>query len=85
MSDKKTQLLEAAIDLFSKEGFWNTEASSGNGKEIAKQLLRDGFVVYTAARRIETMDDLKELGAIPLKMDVTNDEEVAATVATITL
>ncbi|MEW8470066.1 MAG: TetR/AcrR family transcriptional regulator [Candidatus Thiodiazotropha sp.] len=27
MSDKKTQLLEAAIDLFSKEGFWNTSTA----------------------------------------------------------
>jgi AcrR family transcriptional regulator len=27
MSDKKTQLVEAAIDLFSKEGFWNTSTA----------------------------------------------------------
>lgn len=28
MSNKQTQLIEAAIDLFAKEGFWNTPTSS---------------------------------------------------------
>lgn len=27
MNDKRTQLIEAAIDLFAKEGFWNTPTS----------------------------------------------------------
>lgn len=27
MSDKRTQLIEATIDLFSKEGFWNTSTA----------------------------------------------------------
>ncbi len=27
MSDKKTQLIEASIDLFAREGFWNTPTS----------------------------------------------------------
>jgi len=27
MNDKRTQLIEAAIDLFSKEGFWNTSTA----------------------------------------------------------
>ena len=60
-----------------------TGASSGMGKDFAKALLKEGMVVYTAARRVEKMDDLKELGAIPLKMDVTNEEQVKTVVETI--
>ncbi len=60
-----------------------TGASAGMGKEIAKQLLADGYVVYTAARRVEKMADLAAEGAITLKMDVTNDDEVSAGIAQI--
>ncbi|MEM6431987.1 MAG: SDR family NAD(P)-dependent oxidoreductase, partial [Deinococcota bacterium] len=61
-----------------------TGASSGIGKATAKQLLADGLTVYVAARRVEKMDDLKELGAIPLKMDITQDDDIRAVVDTIT-
>lgn len=57
-----------------------TGASSGIGKETAKKLLEEGYTVFAAARRIERMRDLEELGAIALKMDVTRDEEVVAVV-----
>lgn len=57
-----------------------TGASSGMGKETAKRLLQEGLVVYVAARRVEQMEDLRTLGAIPLKMDITVDEEVQAAV-----
>ncbi len=40
-----------------------TGASSGMGKEIAKRLIQDGFVVYAAARQVDKMDDLAKLGA----------------------
>jgi short-subunit dehydrogenase len=60
-----------------------TGASSGMGKEIAKQLLADGFVVYACARRIEEMRDLEQQGARVLKMDITSKEDVAHVVATI--
>ncbi|MEM6432143.1 MAG: oxidoreductase [Deinococcota bacterium] len=61
-----------------------TGASSGIGKATAKQLLADGLTVYVVARRVEKMDDLKELGAIPLKMDITQDDDIRAVVDTIT-
>jgi NAD(P)-dependent dehydrogenase (short-subunit alcohol dehydrogenase family) len=61
-----------------------TGASSGLGKEAAKRLLREGYTVYVAARRLEQMDDLKALGAITLKMDITQDADVVAAVARIT-
>jgi NAD(P)-dependent dehydrogenase (short-subunit alcohol dehydrogenase family) len=53
------------------------------GKEIAKRLLRDGYRVYGAARQIEKMQDLRELGAIPIRMDISKEAEIVAAVAQI--
>ncbi|WP_313920724.1 SDR family NAD(P)-dependent oxidoreductase [Tahibacter sp.] len=61
-----------------------TGASSGMGKDTAMRLLRDGHTVYVAARRLDQMQDLKDLGAIPVKMDITQDEDILAAVRTIT-
>jgi NAD(P)-dependent dehydrogenase (short-subunit alcohol dehydrogenase family) len=61
-----------------------TGASSGMGKETAKRLLRDGHTVYVAARRLEQMQDLQAMGAIALKMDITQEDDIAAAVQTIT-
>ena len=61
-----------------------TGASSGMGKATALKLLSDGHRVYGAARRVEQMRDLEERGAILLKMDITNDEQVVAAVNRIT-
>ena len=55
-----------------------TGASSGMGKETAKRFLQEGLIVYVAARRLEQMEDLRTLGAIPLKMDITVEEDVVA-------
>ncbi|MEW8525613.1 MAG: oxidoreductase [Candidatus Thiodiazotropha endolucinida] len=60
-----------------------TGASSGIGKETAKTLIREGYTVYAAARRIEKMADLKALGCIPLKMDITHTDDIADVVAAI--
>ena len=53
-----------------------TGASSGIGKETAFALLKGGYTVYAAARRVDQMDDLKSQGAIPIKMDVTVEEDL---------
>jgi short-subunit dehydrogenase len=61
-----------------------TGASSGLGKETAKRLLRDGHTVYVAARRLEQMQDLQAMGAIALKMDIAQEDDIVAAVQTIT-
>ncbi len=53
-----------------------TGASAGIGKETAKLLLKNGCIVYGAVRRLEKMQDLKELGVKLLEMDVTDDESM---------
>ncbi len=55
-----------------------TGASSGIGKETARRLLEEGYIVYAAARRVELMRDLEDMGAVVLKMDVTSEEDVVA-------
>ena len=55
-----------------------TGASSGIGKDTAIRLLKEGYAVYAAARRIEQMRDLEDLGAVALKMDVTLEEDLVA-------
>ena len=57
-----------------------TGASAGMGKDIALQLLKDGFVVYAAARRIEQMSDIAAQGGITLKMDITQEDDIVAVV-----
>lgn len=55
-----------------------TGASSGMGKEIAKRLLKEGMVVYVAARSYEKMAELEKLGATAIKMDISDDAQVQA-------
>jgi NAD(P)-dependent dehydrogenase (short-subunit alcohol dehydrogenase family) len=60
-----------------------TGASSGMGKAIARQLISDGFQVYVAARQIDKMKDLAQLGARTLRMDISRDEDIQEAVSTI--
>jgi len=57
-----------------------TGASSGIGKETAKLLLQEGYTVYATARRVDKMHDLVKLGGIPVKMDITVEEEMVSVV-----
>lgn len=61
-----------------KQVVFITGASSGFGKGTAEALLAKGYTVYPAARRIEKMEDLKQQGAHPLQMDVTDTQSVNA-------
>ena len=60
-----------------------TGASAGIGKEFARQLLRDGHIVYGAARRVEKMDDIKKEGVKVLNMDVTDEASMVKGVSAI--
>jgi short-subunit dehydrogenase len=53
-----------------------TGASSGIGNETAKLLVKKGYTVYGAARRVEKMAELKKAGVVLLTMDVTDDSSM---------
>ncbi len=53
-----------------------TGASSGIGKDAARRLVGLGHTVYVAARRVEQMEDLRELGCHPLRLDLSKREEI---------
>ena len=53
-----------------------TGASSGFGKGTALELLKKGYVVYGAARRVKKMEDIKRAGGHVLHMDVTDEKSV---------
>ena len=57
-----------------------TGASSGIGRKIAQELKSAGFKVYAAARRVDRMADLEKEGIVPVALDLTRDESIAACV-----
>jgi len=61
-----------------------TGASAGIGKATALQLINEGYIVYGAARRVENMKELVDAGGYALKMDVLNEEQMAAGIHEIT-
>lgn len=67
----------------SKKVILITGASSGMGKETAKALIQQGHVVYTVARRMDQMEDLKTAGGFPIQMDVTKEDEIQHVLDTI--
>ena len=52
-----------------------TGASSGIGKATAAILAKKGWRVYASARRLESMQDLTGIGAMPLKLDLTDKHQ----------
>jgi short-subunit dehydrogenase len=60
-----------------------TGASSGIGKETAKLLVQNGFTVYGSARRVDKMNDLKNVGVKLLAMDVTDEQSMVNGIAEI--
>lgn len=56
-----------------------TGASSGIGRATAVALRERGWTVFAAARRLDRLESLAaEAGAIPVELDVTDPESVAA-------
>lgn len=62
-----------------------TGASSGMGKVTAKTLITEGHIVYGAARRVEKMQDLVEMGGHAIAMDITDETQVQQAVDKILL
>ncbi|MCB1043669.1 MAG: SDR family NAD(P)-dependent oxidoreductase [Acidobacteria bacterium] len=58
-----------------------TGASSGMGKETARDLIRAGHTVYAAARNLANMQDLSEAGGHALSLDIAKEGEAAQVVA----
>lgn len=57
-----------------------TGASSGIGKETAKLLVENGYVVYGASRRLEKMSELKDIGVKLIEMDIADDNSIVKNV-----
>ncbi len=57
-----------------------TGASSGMGKVFARDLAKEGHIVYGAARRVEMLADLHQYGVKTLSLDVTDDASMQACV-----
>ena len=53
-----------------------TGASSGIGKTTAIKLIKEGHIVYGAARRKNKMDDIVKVGGHSIEMDITNEKQV---------
>ncbi len=53
-----------------------TGASSGIGKSTALQLIKEGHIVYGAARRVSKMEELVKQGGHAIAMDVTDHAQV---------
>ena len=57
-----------------------TGASSGIGLETALSLLKKGFTVYGAARRLSLMKKIEENGGTILYLDLTDDNSIVSPV-----
>jgi len=60
-----------------------TGASSGIGKTTALDLLKEGHIVYGAARRVDKMQDIVKAGGFSLELDVTKEEQIQNAIKTI--
>lgn len=60
-----------------------TGASSGIGKETAKLFVQNEFRVVATARNLDRMADLRELGCLTVKMDVTDEASIQQAFASI--
>ena len=57
-----------------------TGCSSGIGEATARRLAAGGWTVYATARRLETIEHLKDAGCRTLALDVTDEDSMRAAV-----
>jgi short-subunit dehydrogenase len=60
-----------------------TGASSGMGKITAEELIKEGHIVYGAARNADRMKDLEKLGGKTITMDVSDRKSIEDGIAKI--
>jgi len=53
-----------------------TGASSGMGKVFARDLAKEGHIVYGAARRVDMLNELNKVGVKTISLDVTDDQSM---------
>jgi len=53
-----------------------TGASSGMGKDGALRLIREGHIIYGAARRLSQMQELADAGGHTIKLDVSSQKSI---------
>lgn len=63
-----------------KKVIFITGASSGIGKDTALSLIKNGHIVYGAARRLPKMQDIVKSGGHAIKMDILKEKEIDKTV-----
>jgi NAD(P)-dependent dehydrogenase (short-subunit alcohol dehydrogenase family) len=60
-----------------------TGASAGIGEATVRRLVRDGYRVFAAARRLDRMAPLAALGATLVHLDLTDDASIVAAMETV--
>jgi NADP-dependent 3-hydroxy acid dehydrogenase YdfG len=60
-----------------------TGCSSGIGEATARRLASHGWSVYASARRLESIESLKDAGCKLLQLDVTDEQSMRAAVETV--
>ena len=58
-----------------------TGATSGIGYKTTEYLAVQGIIVYGASRRIESLENIKQVN--PLKLDLTNEASIKTAIDTI--
>jgi len=57
-----------------------TGANTGIGLATTKQLLKEGYIVYAGVQSDTSLDEIRQLGGIPLKIELEDESTLVATV-----